>query len=177
MSARPPADSAAGPLPPLGFAIRPADPQGPDALALLREAALEARALYPELVQPDAPWPTNPPLSERGAYLVLYAADEAGVEHAIGMAALRPLDAGTAELRRMFVLASQRRAGVASRLIQALESEAVRLGYHRIRLETGHRQQPAMRLYERCGFHRIPPFGDYANDPTSVCYEKVLAGA
>lgn len=159
------------------FAIRPADPQGVDALALLREAAIEARALYPELVQPGAPWPTNPPLPERGAYLVMYAADQWGTEHAVGMGALRPLDEHTAELRRLFVLRSQRRAGVAWRLLQALEAEALRLGYRRIRLETGHRQQPAMRLYERCGFHRIPPFGDYASDPTSVCYEKVLATA
>lgn len=161
---------------PLGFEIRPVDPQGADALALLREAAVEARALYPELVQPDAPWPSNPPLPERGAYLVMYASDEFGGEHAVGMGALRPLDARTAELRRMFVLRSQRRAGVAQRLVQALEAEALRLGYSRIRLETGHRQQPAMRLYERCGFHRIPPFGAYAGDPTSVCYEKVLPG-
>ena len=160
-----------------GFAIRPADPQGEDALALLREAAIEARALYPELVRPGAPWPTNPPLPERGAYLVMYAADQAGGEHAVGMGALRPLDAHTAELRRLFVLRSQRRAGVAWRLVQALEAEAVRLGYRRIRLETGHRQQPAMRLYERCGFHRIPPFGAYAGDPSSVCYEKVLPAA
>jgi GNAT superfamily N-acetyltransferase len=157
-----------------GFAIRHADPQGADALALLREAAIEARALYPELVQPGAPWPTNPPLPERGAYLVMYASDQEGTEHAVGMGALRPLDAHVAELRRLFVLRSQRRAGVARRLLQALEAEALRLGYRRIRLETGHRQQPAMRLYEGCGFHRIPPFGDYAADPTSVCYEKVL---
>jgi GNAT superfamily N-acetyltransferase len=161
---------------PLGFEIRPVDPQGADAMALLREAAIEARALYPELVQPDAPWPSNPPLPERGAYLVMYASDEGGGEHPVGMGALRPLDARTAELRRMFVLRSQRRAGVAQRLVQALEAEALRLGYSRIRLETGHRQQPAMRLYERCGFHRIPPFGAYATDPTSVCYEKVLPG-
>lgn len=159
----------------LRFEIRAADPQGADALALLREAAIEARALYPELVQPGAPWPTNPPLPDRGAYLVMYASDQAGAEHAVGMGALRPLDAQVAELRRLFVLPSQRRAGVAKRLLQALESEALRLGYTRLRLETGHRQQPAMRLYEHSGFHRIPPFGDYADDPTSVCYEKVLA--
>jgi putative acetyltransferase len=157
------------------FTIRRVDPRGTDALALLREAAIEARALYPELVQPGAPWPTNPPLPERGAYLVMYASDEAGSELAVGMGALRPLDALTAELRRMFVLRSRRRAGAAQGLVQALEAEALRLGYRRIRLETGHRQQPAMRLYERCGFYRIPPFGAYASDPTSVCYEKVLS--
>lgn len=47
-------------------------------------------------------------------------------------------------------------------------------GFTRLVLETGCRQQPAMRLYERCGFTRIPPFGPYADDPTSVCYGKDL---
>jgi len=32
-----------------------------------------------------------------------------------------------------------------------------------------------MALYESCGFERIPPFGEYINDPTSVCYEKLVA--
>ena len=33
------------------------DPQGVDALALLRGAAMEARALYPDLHDPNAPCP------------------------------------------------------------------------------------------------------------------------
>ena len=32
----------------------------------------------------------------------------------------------------------------------------------------------ALRLYERAGFVRIPPFGEYVTDPTSICMEKVL---
>ena len=47
--------------------------------------------------------------------------------------------------------------------------------YKVMRLETGNRQQPAMALYESFGFERIAPFGEYANDPTSVCYEKYIA--
>ena len=31
---------------------------------------------------------------------------------------------------------------------------------------------PSMRLYERMGFHRIPPFGDYRLDPMTVFFEK-----
>lgn len=151
------------------FEIRAADPQGGAALALLREAAVEARALYPELHTPGAPWPTNPPLPARGAYLVMYAA---GVP--VGMGALQPIDDQAAELRRMYVVQSQRRGGLARRLLQALEDEARRLGFCTLRLETGYRQQPAMRLYESCGFHRIAPFGPHVGDPTSVCYEKAL---
>jgi putative acetyltransferase len=154
--------------------IRPADPQGDDALTLLREAAMEARSLYPELHRPGAPWPTNPPLVPGAAYLIAYATDSAGGERPVAMGAFRPLDPTTAEVRRMFVLPSWRRTGLAQALLQALEAEARQLGHRRLQLETGFRQQPAMRLYERCGYYRIPPFGPHVGDPTSICYEKVL---
>jgi hypothetical protein len=48
------------------------DPKGADALALLHEAANEARKLYPEHFAVDAPWPVNPPTPERGVYLLGY---------------------------------------------------------------------------------------------------------
>ncbi len=30
----------------------------------------------------------------------------------------------------------------------------------------------AIRLYERAGYRRIPPFGEYVEDPVSLCYER-----
>lgn len=150
--------------------IEDVDPQGADALALLREAAIEARALYPELHQPGAPWPTNPPTPLRGTYLVAYLDS---VPTACG--ALRPIDAQCAEVRRMYVLKSARRGGLARAILTTLERAALAQGYTQLRLETGCRQQAAMALYEACGFHRIPPFGEYAHDPTSVCFEKTIA--
>ena len=39
--------------------IVPVDPQCDAALALLREAAIEARELYPQLHVEGAPWPTK----------------------------------------------------------------------------------------------------------------------
>src|SRR5262249_48659048 len=41
-------------------------------------------------------------------------------------------------------------------------------------LETGIQQHAAIRLYEREGFERIPPFGNYRVDPISLCYERNL---
>ena len=38
-----------------------------------------------------------------------------------------------------------------------------------LRLETGIHQHAAIRLNEREGFKRIPPFGSYRNDPVSLC--------
>lgn len=43
-----------------------------------------------------------------------------------------------------------------------------------MRLETGKRQLSAIALYETLGFKRIEPFGEYANDPLSVCFEKMV---
>ena len=150
--------------------LRDADPQGAQALLLLREAAVEARGLYPERFDADAPWPTNAPMPARGVYLV---GDIDGAPVACG--ALRPLDAEAVELRRIFVTRAQRRKGLARFLLTSLEQRAVALGFKVVLLETGSKQQAAMALYESAGFHRVAPFGPYSNDPTSVCYEKFLS--
>jgi hypothetical protein len=76
--------------------IEVADPQGSAALTLLRAAAEEARALYPELQDAAAAWPTNPPTPARGIYLV--ARVDALV---VGMGAIRPIDGRSAEVRRL----------------------------------------------------------------------------
>jgi len=72
----------------------------------------------------------------------------------------------------MFVLKSARRRGHARALLSALEHHAERSGFTILRLETGCRQSAALGLYESSSFRRIAPFGEYVNDPTSVCYEK-----
>jgi len=121
--------------------IATADPQGSPALDLLRTAALEARALYPELQEPNAPWPTNPPTPARGTYVIAYDA-----LLAVGMGALRSLDDRAAEVRRMYVLPSHRRHGVGRLILGELERRALDFGYRVLRLETGCRQQAALQL-------------------------------
>ena len=150
--------------------IRAVDPLGADALALLAQAAAEARALYPELFTPDSPPATNTPLGEGDVYLVAFVDGDVPV----ASGALRRLDATTTEVRRMFVLAHARRRGLARATLAALEEAARGLGVDTLLLETGHRQQPAIALYESAGFTRIAPFGPYGGDPTSVCFAKHL---
>jgi putative acetyltransferase len=149
-----------------------ADPQGADAQSLLHEAAVEARALYPELQAPDAPWPTNSPTPPRGVYLLGYADGKV-----VASGALRPLDDAVVEVRRMYVAVAARRAGCATQMLRALETTAAGMGYSTVRLETGYRQLPAIALYLRSGYRRIDPFGPYADDPTSVCFEKHIGRA
>ena len=151
--------------------IRSVDSQDPQALLLLAEAAVEARALYPDLFAPDAPAPGNSPLRAREVYLL--ALRDA---HPVGCGALRVRDALTGELRRMFVTRDARRDGVAQALLERLEQEASTLGYRRLVLETGKRQEPAIALYRRCGWRRIAAYGPHVGDEMSVCFGKNLAG-
>lgn len=145
------------------------DPEGPEALGLLREAAREARALYPEELDPGAPWPTNGPTPPGGVYLLACSP-----QAPLGCGALRPLGGTVAEVRRVFVTQSARRCGIARLVLRELEARARRMGYSTLRLETGYKQIAAMRLYEGMGYVRIEPFGPYVGDPASVCFEKSL---
>ena len=156
-------------LSPLKFSVVESDPKGPEALALLREAAREIQLLYPEFHDPAAPPPTNTPTQPRGAYFVAFAAGRP-----VGMGAHRPLDEEATEVRRMFVTRDVRNRGVARLILEHVEAHALARGFQRAVLETGCRQLPAMHLYESCGYTRVPAFGVYANDPTSVCYAKRL---
>jgi putative acetyltransferase len=152
------------------LAVDAIDPLHPQALALLGEAALEARALYPELFGPDSPAPTNLPLRPRETYLLAWRDGQA-----VGCGALRQHDSFTGEVRRMFVTRSARRDGVARALLERLEQAAQALGYRHLVLETGVRQAPAIALYSGCGWRRIAPFGPYVGDPMSLCFGKTLA--
>jgi putative acetyltransferase len=106
---------------------------------------------------------------ERDDVLLFVARSDAG--EAIGMAAL---NMPTAELKRMFVAETARGLGVGRALLEAVESAARERGIPTLRLETGEPQVAAIALYERAGYRRIPPFGEYVDDPTSVCMEKSL---
>jgi ribosomal protein S18 acetylase RimI-like enzyme len=63
---------------------------------------------------------------------------------------------------------------VALKCQQNLEDYARERNIGLLRLETGIYQTEAIGLYERVGFHRIPPFGPYTDDPLSRYYEKAL---
>lgn len=86
----------------------------------------------------------------------------------------RIVEPGLAELKRMYVASGFRGRGLSRILLAALEDSARRAGVHRLRLETGHRQPEAIRLYETSGYSRIDKFGVYRHDPGSTCFGKSL---
>jgi len=106
----------------------------------------------------------------RGAFLI--ARSE---RTPVGCGAIRRLDAGTAEIKRMYVLPNHRGRGVGRELLQHLEAIARELGAQRIVLASGVRQPESLALYKHCGFAEIPLFGEYLDSPLSVCMEKHLS--
>jgi GNAT superfamily N-acetyltransferase len=95
------------------------------------------------------------------AWLVLY---EDGVPVACG--GLRPLGAGVAEIKRMFVTAAARGRGHGRALLAELERRARDAGYDRVRLYTTEVLHEARALYADAGYHRIemPNVDDRAED-------------
>jgi len=92
-----------------------------------------------------------------------------------GCGAVRLVDAGAAEIKRMYVPPALRGQGIAWQLLAHLEAEARRLGATRLLLETGERQFESVALYRRAGFVEIPRYGEYVDSPLSLCMGKALA--
>jgi len=76
------------------------------------------------------------------------------------------------EVKRMYVRPEFRGAGLGRKMLRHLEDYARKKGVAILRLETGIYQSEAIGLYERFGFERIGPFGEYQEDPNSLFFEK-----
>ena len=79
-----------------------------------------------------------------------------------------------AEIKRMFVLPEFRGLKLGRRILEELENRARASGLALARLEMGIHQPEALLLYERAGYQRCGPFGDYSEDPLSIFMEKKL---
>ncbi|MEW2619057.1 GNAT family N-acetyltransferase [Streptomyces sp. NPDC048106] len=94
----------------------------------------------------------------------------------VGCGAIKRLDAGHAELKSMRTAPTRKRSGVASTLLEHIVTEAKRMGFTRLSLETGAADffLPARKLYEKFGFVHCEPFADYRPDPNSTFMTRVL---
>lgn len=89
-------------------------------------------------------------------------------QRAAGCVAVRELEAGIGEMKRLYVRPPFRRQGAGRQLAVATVVAAREIGYQRLRLDTLATLKPALALYESLGFQRIAPY--YHNPIANVVF-------
>jgi putative acetyltransferase len=140
-------------------------PDTPDASALIAELEAHLEPLYPR--ESRHGFPVQKLIAESVAFFLIR---HDGV--AAGCGGIKLFGTEYGEIKRMYVRPQFRGMGYGKLMLDHLTDYARRHGVGILRLETGIHQQAAIALYERMGFQRIPPFGEYGEDPLSRCYEK-----
>jgi GNAT superfamily N-acetyltransferase len=147
--------------------IIPERPDSPAASQLIAELEAHLAPRYPQ--ESRHGYSVGKLLGEGVAFFVVWHH-----EAAAGCGGVQLYGRAYGELKRMYIRPQFRGLGLAKILLNHLAAYTRQQGAALLRLETGVYQEAAIGLYERFGFQRIPPFGDYREDPLSLFYELRL---
>lgn len=153
------------------FELRPLPYDHPDA----RELTEQAQTYYLEIYggRDDDPLAASAFAPPYGGFVVGYLD---GAPAAMGGWLFTP-ELGrdhVAQIRRMFVVRSARRQGLAQAVLTYLETDATRYGTTTMILATGRPQVEAIAFYRKHRYADIAPFGYYATADLVVCLGKEL---
>jgi putative acetyltransferase len=147
--------------------ITPERPDTPDAQQLIAELEAHLAPQYPAASRHG--YSVDKLLKSGVAFFVIRQDGQP-----VGCGGVQLFDEGYGEVKRMYVRPESRGLGLARQMLDHLAAHARQAGITLLRLETGIHQTEAIRLYERYGFERIGPFGEYRPDPLAVFFEKRL---
>ncbi|WP_017539807.1 GNAT family N-acetyltransferase [Nocardiopsis halophila] len=154
----------------MNWVIGPADVDGPEAEAVLREYYRDIVARYSGRPASEADIdaamkeePSDALAPPTGLFLL--ARRGGGAPAAVGCVALRWFDGGVAEVKRLFVHPQARGEGGGAALLAAAERAAAGHGAGLVRLDTRSDLAEARRLYAANGYTEVAPFsqGPYAD--------------
>lgn len=148
--------------------LTPASPSDPEAAELIGEL----NELLDGLHHPDDNHFSLDPSDVDGGTGVFLLARLDG--QAVGCGAVRLLDGGRAEIKRMFVRPGAQGRGIGRAILERLEDEARGRGAVTVVLEMGDHQPAAAALYTAAGFAPVPCWGEYLATPMSRCLGKSL---
>lgn len=95
-------------------------------------------------------------------------------ETAVACGAFKQYDEKTIEIKRMFTCQEHRKKGYAKTILCELIKWAEEEKFEIAILETGKQMTEAISLYERFGFKTISNYPPYENEPTSICFKKII---
>lgn len=142
------------------------NPNTPDALLLIDELSDKLESITGD--SGKSSFNSNDVCVPRSLFVMAY--NEAG--EAIGCGGIRPINESIAEVKRMF--AKTKSMGIGTEILFYLETQARKLGYSVLWLETRFINEQAVSFYENRGYYHIPNYGKYVNNPKAVCFEKKL---
>ena len=90
-----------------------------------------------------------------------------------GCVALRKIDDGVAEMKRLYVRLAFRGMGVGRALTVAALDEARAIGYRAVRLDTLATMREAQALYLSMGFHDIPAYNEHPVEGTRFLEKRL----
>ena len=92
-----------------------------------------------------------------------------------GCVALHSLEPGICEMKRLYLRPAFRGKGLGRIMVDTIVSEARRMGYHRLRLDTIEPlMKDAVRTYRKMGFREIAPY--CANPCEGALYMELVLG-
>ncbi|MEM0575355.1 GNAT family N-acetyltransferase [Flavobacterium polysaccharolyticum] len=138
--------------------------ENPDFLKLIKALDDSLWGTYPEL-KADY-WGNNNIEFNPNVVLVYYN------EEAVACCCFKKYDQNTIEIKRMFVDQVMRGKGIASQMLQELESWAKDLGYSISVLETLHKQTAAIEMYQKVGYSIVENYPPYEGLANSICMRK-----
>jgi DNA-binding MarR family transcriptional regulator len=149
--------------------IAPEPPDTPEAQACLNGYFAELARRFPKGFDPARSVSADPEEMRlpHGVFLIVRCGGRPR-----GCGALKTIDAGVGELKRMWIHPEVRGRGAGRRLLQALERQAVRLGLRVLRLDTSRYLTEALALYRSSGYRAIAPYND--NPYAAHWFEKGL---